>query len=591
MSVEQLKNHWATLVIAAMSGVIVGLPHLLIPRWIAPSPYDPLQFTYGQGSSITMEEVYTYAPEVREILAGSRFVSDSQVYEYRHSKTPFIGESGDAWIIALLSRLSGSLERGFIVSDFVFPFLTFLTVYFLTLFLSRNKIIAAGVAAIVVLWPELVALIPYPQAMRSSFIDAFRPRDFLIMSRSFHPQVSLPLYFLAVVLVIVAVSKKRWWVSVVAGVVGGFLFYTYVFAWTAFLAGFGLFGITVLVRRKSGVLKHLVLVTVVMSVIALPYVDTARKFQQSGRATDFFQKLSLPKRGFLDLVARHTIFIGLYVLVRRKRWTTEDWCFLAFWIAPLILPNLSQELLGRDLEGKHWIRRLAYPLSTIGLGVVIASVLPKKVLNLGAIALLIVVVSRGVLLQYVMAKQSADTYRIDKEKRELFEWINWNTEPGTVIASLDWEMITSLPAKTHAYNFAPIGMRTIASTVETINRYLWAFAVLGANEETVARAFSDDHFDGQTGIAISRAVYFRYAEPGRVFVFPEQEKAQVLGRFDDIRTRVALGEHPPFRLDYLLVDPDGKEIELLFGERAQERLVFKNDAFELYRYAVLQSGE
>lgn len=576
-----MKKHFFSIALSGVISLIVGLPHLVIPRLIHPAVYDPLQFTYGQGSSITMEEVYTYAPEVQDILEGSRFVSDSQVYEYRAIRTPFVGESGDAWIVALFARLSGSLEGGFIASDFVFPFLTSLLVYFLTLFLSRNKIIAVTTAAIVVLWPELIVLIPYPQAMGASLIDAFHPRDFLIMSRSFHPQVSLPSYFLAVVLVIVAVRKKRWWISAVAGIVGGFLFYSYVFSWTAFLGGLGILGVFVVLTRRWESFKHLLIIVGCALLVAIPYMDAAWVFHQAGGSLDFFQKLSLPKRGFSDLVVRHVIFVGLYIFVRRKRWTINDWCFLAFWIAPLVLPNLSQEFLGRDLEGKHWIRRIGYPMSAIGFGITASSLVPKRMLRSVGIVMTSIVLFRAIVLQYSMAKQSAETYRQDEGKYELFDWINNNTEPDIVIASLDWEMITSLPAKTNAFNFAPIGMRTVASTDETIERYLWTYALLGATENEVEQAFSDRLGAQGEGIAVSRSVYFSYATADHVFVFPKERLTEVLGQYRNIVDRVSKNEFPPFRLDYVLVRPIERQLGQNKASLASDS-VFNNERFELY---------
>lgn len=579
-----MTRHWRAILIALLTGFIVGLPHLFIPRWILPASYDPLQFTYGQGSSITMEEVYTYAPEVREILEGSRFVSDSQVYEYRNTKTPFIGESGDAWIVALLAQMSGSLERGFIVGDFVFPFLTFLFVYFLTLFLSRNKLISVGIATTVVFWTDLIALVPYPHAVWTSVLDSFHPRDFLIMSRSFHPQISLPLYLLAVVFVMIAIRKKQWCISVVAGISGGFLFYSYIFSWTSFFGGLGIFGIFTILTRRWAIFKHLLIIVSCAFLVALPYMHAAWMFRQGGSSHDFFQKLSLPKRGFSDLVARHFVFVGLYIVVRRKRWTLNDWLFLSFWIAPLILPNLSQEILGKDLEGKHWIRRLAYPMSTIGLGVVAVSLIPKKLLNIGGVVILAVILSRGAILQYSMAKKSAQTYRLDEQKNELFEWINRNTEQGTVIASLDWEMIASLPAKTRAFNFAPIGMRTIASSNETIERYLWTYALLGTRRGTVDVSFSDPS-SGETGIAVSRSVYFLYAQPDRVFMFPPEERERVMSEYGAISERMRRGDLPPFRLDYLMVgDFERQLVSEDFFEHVGKP-TFSNSTFSMWKFS------
>ena len=98
-----MRQQRLVIALALICGLIVGLPHILIPHFIAPAVYDPLQFSYGEGSSITMEEVYTYVPEVKEILEGRFWVTDTQVAEYNGRPSPFAGETGLAWVMAGIS--------------------------------------------------------------------------------------------------------------------------------------------------------------------------------------------------------------------------------------------------------------------------------------------------------------------------------------------------------------------------------------------------------------------------------------------------------------------------------------------------------
>ena len=117
--IKKMKRYWMAIILAVTIGLITGLPHILIPKIIFPEKYDPLQFSYGKGSSITMEEVYTYVPEVREVLEEKFWVTDTQVSEYNGQPTPFAGETGLAWIMAGLAKLTGSIQNAFIVADFI----------------------------------------------------------------------------------------------------------------------------------------------------------------------------------------------------------------------------------------------------------------------------------------------------------------------------------------------------------------------------------------------------------------------------------------------------------------------------------------
>ncbi len=573
-----MKRHWMAIVLAVVIGLIVGLPHLLIPKIIAPEKYDPLQFSDGEGSSVTMEEVYTYAPEVREILEGKFWVTDTQVAEYNGRPTPFAGETGLAWVMAGLVKLTGSMENAFMAADFLFPAVTFLLVYAIVLAgLPRNdgRMIAVAAGAVVVLWPELVALIPYPGAVISGFKSAFDPRDFLLISRNFHPQLSLPAYLFAFWLVMMVLKgekdkkgkkdqMEKILINLAAGLAVGFLFYTYIFNWTAFIFGFGLFFLWFFFRRHPVSAGSLLIIISIAGLMAVPYFWQVWEFRQTGLAEDFFVKLSLPKRGFFDLTARHWIFVLVFSVVNFRRLlnckqespdTSQETpelklkkiLFLSFWIAPLILPDLMQNLLGRDLEGKHWVRRIGYPWSIMGLGF-LAGEIKRKWINAAAGIILSVLLVYGVMVQTNMFRKAAAAYAADEDKQKLYDFINLQTPPGSVAASLDWDAIVNIPAKTHAFNFSPIGMRTIAPIEETLDRFLWAAAIYDKDEDWVRLAFGDN------GMGTTRVYYFAYGDENQVFKTPPEIQENAVLRYRIIKQRFLAGEKPPFRLDYVFPD-------------------------------------
>ncbi|MDO8464216.1 MAG: hypothetical protein Q7S46_03045, partial [Gallionella sp.] len=194
---KKMKQHRLAILLSVFIGIIVGLPHLLIPRIIVPAKYDPLQFNPEGGSAITMEEVYTYVPEVKEITEGKFWVTDTQVAEYNGRSTPFVGETGLAWVMAGLAKITGSIQNAFIVADFIFPAVTFLLVYAIVWLFTRSQVVSAAAGTVLVIWPELLVLFPYPNVIISAAKSAFDPRDFLFISRNFHPQLSLPAYLFA----------------------------------------------------------------------------------------------------------------------------------------------------------------------------------------------------------------------------------------------------------------------------------------------------------------------------------------------------------------------------------------------------------
>lgn len=557
-----MKQHWLAIVLAVAIGLIVGLPHILIPKIISPQKYDPLQFIEGKGSSITMEEVYTYVPEVREILEGKLWVTDTQVAEYNGQSTPFAGETGLAWIMAGLAEITGSIENAFMLADFLFPAVILLLVYTVVWLFTKNQIVSATCGAVLVIWPELLVLFPYPGALISSLKSALDPRDFLFISRNFHPQLSLPAYLFAFVCLLrpgLENPRPGLLRLILSGLSIGFLFYTYIFNWTAFGLGLGLFFVSVIflslkrpglvaaARPGLNMVRSLSVIFIVAGLVAVPYFLQVWNFRQSGLAPDFFTKLSLPNRGFFDLVARQWVFVLVFLVFNkashygRKLRPLQTLLFLCFWIAPLLLPDLMQNVLGRDLEGKHWVRRIGYPMSIMGLGL-IAGEIKRKWVNLTVGLILLSSLAYGIAVQVNMSSKAAFAYAIDKNKQELYELINTKFPPGSAIASLDWETVVNIPAKTQGFNFSPIGMRTIAPTAEALDRFLWTSALYGKSADWVKEAF------GENGIGTTRVYYFMHADEEAVFKVQPEKIEEILLRYGEIQQKVLAGEKPPFRL-------------------------------------------
>ncbi|MBI5357180.1 hypothetical protein HZB78_06250 [Candidatus Collierbacteria bacterium] len=623
-----MKAHKWALILAIICGLIVGLPHFLIPKLITPQTYDPLHFYLGQGSSITMEEVYTYVPEVREILEGKFWVTDTQVAEYSGRPTPFAGETGLAWVMAGLVKLTGSMENAFMAADFLFPAITFLLVYAIMISFAKEKIFGLAAGAIVVLWPEIIALIPYPAAILSSIKSAFNPRDFLFISRNFHPQLSLPAYLFAFWCLLrpgLATARPGLLRLVAAGLAIGFLFYTYIFNWTAFGLGLGLFFVSVVLlgikrpglgfpRPGLNTVRYLSVILVVAGLVAAPYFLQVWQFRQSGLAADFFAKLSLPKRGFFDLTARHWIFVLVFLILNfgkvisnlprdlAERFKSSrssigtrflDFArndgkslilFLCFWIAPLILPDLMQNLLGRDLEGKHWIRRIAYPFGIMGLSIAISQIINKKWIKLICVPLILLVLAYGLIRQTKMSYKIAGSYALNPDKQELYDWINQNAVPSAVIMSWRWDEMVNIPAQTHAFNFSPIGMRSILPINEAIDRYLWQSAIRGESIPEVKKAFSSIGEGGtrEEGEALSRVFYFTYADENIVFNFPDEKITEIINKYKKNLALVDDGKLPPYRLNYILVVKSLKFQPKKDLRTIEFNLIFNNSDYEIW---------
>ena len=94
--------------------LVHGLPNIILSSKLGNS-FTP--FTTNGLSPIARDETYAYAPFVNNILSGKFPLRDIYVFEYSKTPTPYLGETAPALLLAFLAKISGSVERSFIISD------------------------------------------------------------------------------------------------------------------------------------------------------------------------------------------------------------------------------------------------------------------------------------------------------------------------------------------------------------------------------------------------------------------------------------------------------------------------------------------
>ena len=78
-----------------------------------------------------------------------------------------------------------------------------------------------------------------------------------------------------------------------------------------------------------------------------------------------------------------------------------------------------QNILGRDLEGKHWARRIAYPFGIMGLSIVISQILNKKWIKILCLPLILLILAYGLVRQTKMSYKISDAYALNSEKTRI----------------------------------------------------------------------------------------------------------------------------------------------------------------------------
>lgn len=580
-----IGKHRYALLIALVVLFIFFLPHIIIPMQIDGKRYDPLEFF---GSSISMEEVYTYVPEVQEILEGKPWISDTQLFEYKNKSSPYVGETFLAYVMALIVKTTGSMTNAFVAADAIFPPLAVLIVYILLYNWTKQPAISLAGSVVSLLFAKLAALVPYVQKVYQEIFILETHPDFLFFSRNFHPQLSFVFYIIAVLLVWKAINGSKNFFIILAGVSVGLQFYSYLYAWTSLVFGLIiLFGYT-LIRGDRQTLKRLLVMGTVAGIVASWYMAATFNFRFSPGGEDFFLRSSSAPHKLALLTLRYVGFLVLFFLLFPVEKGKLKAFIISMWSAPVILPILTQWLLSRNLEGDHWLQRFTMPWTVYG-AIILAGVFMERsatanrwIKLLSSVVIIISLVS-VVRIQISQSFQRAEKFALNEPKKQLYDWINNNISSDSVIASIDWETVGTLPAFTAMNNFAPIGIRSIAPTKELEERYLWLLGLYDANPKYVRLMFTSPSTAG-AGDLIPRVFYFTYSNNKYLFDIPRVVTEKMVDNYLLIKNEIDNGAKPPYRLDYLLVSPTEK---MMIGKNSQIwklEKVLENKKYALYKY-------
>ena len=173
-----LVRHRLALILALTIGALYVSHHVFIGKILSDrgEVYTPITVASSR------DEGAYYALRAHAAYKGDLIVGDVNVYEYKD--TPAYLPIGNPLIMAGVGRLAGSLERGFIFADFLFPALIFLIIYAIAYECVRSRLGSLLFASIFLIVPKF-ALFPSAGALPSLDI----PSE-LYFSRFEYPEIT-----------------------------------------------------------------------------------------------------------------------------------------------------------------------------------------------------------------------------------------------------------------------------------------------------------------------------------------------------------------------------------------------------------------
>jgi hypothetical protein len=500
------------------TSIIFGLPHLIIPRILGPDrPYTP--FAVSGVSSLTYDETSTYAAYVNYTALRNVPPYDTDLFETQ--KVPVPTSSLPYIVLAALDSALGGLGQAFVVCDFVLPPLALLLLYLLILEITGNRRIA------------LVGSL-------TTLLVSFGPRNFfnvpallvwqqggsivqpLEYSRLIHPQWSFTLFLAALLPLWRTLRSGGRADAIVAGVLGGLLFYTYFYYFPVWLAACTL----LLFARRWLSRRAWVAVGIVNACtwfVSIPFWRTLLDgLGTSNYTTRIARHLSdvghLPSSEKLLHALAYLVIFGVlattFLKFQRTSRQKHDVVIFHSAILGAGLAAMNMEVVtGFNLEAiLHFANRLFQPfltltLFTLGVGSLARARWPwltGATCTYGiALSLLAIAVAR----QVSVSINVADKHALASEHRLLFEWLNTNTALDDVVLTSDKDINDLLPVYTHNLVFVPNGERTSASDDEIERRFLVAMQLLRRPPEDVYNLLAQDVRQGVPPLGLTYTYY------------------------------------------------------------------------------------
>lgn len=350
------SRHKAAIAMGITVSMVYGMHHVALWRAAREQGlrYHPL--------IVNEDEALFTGPKAHAAEMGEVIVGDFNVAEYKDTRIyvlPFLSPL----IMGNIARAAGSIERAFIVSDFLFPPIIFLLFYALLLLLSERRMLSLFGAALFIFIPQfLLAVPPITPYLQATLLTLAAKGSSLYFSRVEDPQITIHLYLAAFIFfLLIFKGRKENWIAAVAGICYGLLFYSYFYYWMYVSIALAV-GIIFLWHRMLAVRKRLIAATALGLLISIPHWINASLIAALPQYPDLFDRLGpeigrVPNLEALPVFAYflHGLLIGASWFFFRAADKGKA-LFLVSFLAPVYAAYNIQLVTGFNVHPDHWYK-------------------------------------------------------------------------------------------------------------------------------------------------------------------------------------------------------------------------------------------
>lgn len=493
MAVRPMIKTWWVWLMAVAIGALFALPHVVRVAEVGYAAYSP--FTAHSPSAMTYDETFLYGAEANYTLTrGAPAFDDTWEHRagvYPYSVLPTALEAGLAWGLH-------SLKLAHMVASFLYPFASALLL--MAIFRRAGAESAlAGLLALVVLviaFSPMTLLIDLRTFVHHA--QGARWTDTLQAARNPNPAITFVQFSGCLLLLAVALERRSWRWAGAAGVLGGLLFFSYVYyaiAWSVMMA---LLGAASLLwpHRVSRVVWIAVGKTMVLGAAFLGWEHVAKaqgNYVLRATRIGLYHSHAVVGANLWETVLWGAVTVGcgaVWVRLRRANARADAWMMVL--LAAMLggLTGLDMQVVtGFNLQQvQHFPHMVLQPVGFMMVGVLTALVWPAgRRWRVVAAAGFVVLLGLGTVAQVEAARDTAAMHAVPLAERELFAWLNAKTAVGSVVATDDLALSIVLPVMTHTSVLYADGSRSSANDDELMERFLLAGRLAGASSAEMER--------------------------------------------------------------------------------------------------------
>lgn len=471
------SRSWNKLAVIIVVALIVGLIHI-IPHIILLRSLNESRVYYP----FTLAELL-YAAQVREILDGNFFIGDPQFFEYKHNFPPIFPYLPPL-VISLVSFLFGSVINGFLVSDFIFPFILFITLVGFIYTLTKKFWISVFLSvSTIIIYPLTIKIPPLTTDIFIGLIkklSLLQVEQFLPFFRTPNPQLSYIIMifaFWSLFLFWKKQQKKHFLASLIFGI---FLFSTYFYHLVFFIFTVLMLLLISIIKKNLNLVKKLFLLLFLFGICAI--------FYQFLLNQPIYQSISITGGKFYTryfdwiFTLRYGFFLLIFIALNRK-WGSDLGLFCIAIILSAILSMNFQLFSGWTMQPGHFPQTTIEPTLVIVLGILLLPLLDKVRHALPLLTLLVLIY--GFFYQVRFATANKGAWSISSDLNKVIVWIEKNTDKDTVVVSLDPSVLSYIPVLTKSNIFLPVEEYHYATIDEIWERLIYAFKIYQVKPEFI----------------------------------------------------------------------------------------------------------